>query len=80
MPQQLEHGQTRKVIVYLPAEQSRFLDQEANRLWQKTGKKFSTTELLQVLIEQHRVKMEMRAEKDPNSVAWMYRSMARKTG
>ena len=71
---------TRKVVVHLPLEHARFLDQERNRLQSKVGKPFSTTEIVQLLIAQHKTRMEMRAENNPDSVAWMYRAMAEQTG
>jgi len=72
--------QTRKIVLHLPARQARFLDQELTRLREKTGKRFTITELIQVLVEQHRTRMELKAEADPEGIAWMYRRLAERTG
>lgn len=64
---------TRKVTIHLSAAQAGFIDQERARLFQETGLKFTVSELVRVLIEQHKTRMDIKAEADPESVAWMYR-------
>jgi len=71
---------TRKVIINLPVEHSQFIDQERTRLQELVGKPFSPGEIIQLLIVQHKTRMEMKAEQDPDSVAWMYRALAEQTG
>lgn len=72
--------QTRKVALYLPIEHSRFLDQERVRLEEVTGKPWSPSEIIQLLIVQHKTRMEMKAERDPSSVGWMYRLAMEQAG
>lgn len=59
--------------INLPIEYARFLDQERVRLQEKTGEAFSPSEIVQLLVMQHQTRMQLRAESDPGSVAWMYR-------
>lgn len=62
--------------IRLTRGQSQLIDQEKRRLREKYKIKISDTEFIQILMEQHRLKMKMMATDDPDSVHWFYRQMA----
>ena len=66
----------RRVVLNVTREQASFLEQECKRLERKVGKRFSIGEVVQVLVESHRVKMQMVAEADPENICWMHRWLA----
>lgn len=66
----------RRVALNITRDQASFLEQECKRLEDKIGKRFTVGELIQVLIEQHRVKMQMVSEADPENICWMHRWLA----
>lgn len=69
-------SQPRKVNVYLTREQSQLMDQELLRLRQERGLKVSANEFFQLLLEQHRLKIQMVACEDSDAVSWMHRLLA----
>lgn len=66
----------RKLSYNVTWDQAQFLEQECKRLEDVTGKRFSIGEVIQVLVEQHRVKMQMVADADPENVCWMHKWLA----
>jgi len=66
----------RRIAFNIPSEQAYFLEQECKRLEEVTGRKFTIGEVVQVLIEAHRVKMQMHTEANPHTICWMHRWLA----
>lgn len=73
-------SKTRMLNVWLDIDDARFLDQERVRLQNEIGKPFSAADVIHILIAQHRTKMEMVAESNPDAVAWMYRNITQRAG
>ena len=69
------HDAKRHVSVYLLPSHVEFLTQERKRLQKELGIKVTLNELLQCLVEQHRLRWIAMATHDADSVPWMYRHM-----
>ena len=68
--------QTRKFTVYLTREQGQLIDQERRRLAEEYSVKLSGNEIIQVLIEMHRMRLQtMAAEDAADARWWMYRML-----
>jgi len=67
--------QTRKYSVYLTREQGQLIDQEKRRLAEEYGVKLSGNEIIQVLIEMHRLRLQTMAAEDSDARWWMYRML-----
>lgn len=66
----------RSLLIHLSRGQSQLIDQERQRLKDRYGLRMSGPQIVQALIEQHRLKIKMMATEDPESVHWFYRRMA----
>jgi hypothetical protein len=68
--------QTRKFTVYLTREQAQMIDQERLRLRQEYGVKLSGNEIIQVLIEMHRLRLQVVASEESDARWWMHQMLA----
>jgi len=66
----------RQLVVVVTREQSRFLNQEQQRLKRELNTHVSVTEIVQGMIELHMMRMTQLATEDPESVAWFYKYLA----
>lgn len=66
----------RALVIQLTRGQSQLIDQERQRLKDLYGLRMSGSQIVQTLLEQHRLKIKMMANEDPESVHWFYRRMA----
>lgn len=64
--------QTRKFTVYLTREQAQMIDQERLRLRSEYDVKLSGNEIIQVLIEMHRLRLQVVAEENSDARWWMH--------
>ena len=58
---------------------AQFLEQERRRLKDEHGLVVSLSEVVQGLIEMHKMRMKQLASDDPESVAWFHRYLAEDT-
>ncbi len=54
---------------------ARFLSQEQKRLRTQYGIKLSHSEIVEVLIEQHKLRFMQVGDEDPDSLIWFYRNL-----
>jgi hypothetical protein len=64
-----------KLIIRIGHSHARFLSQEQKRLRTQYGIKLSQGEIVEVLIEQHKLRFIQVAEEDPDSLIWFYRNL-----
>lgn len=67
--------QPHKLVIYITTEQERMIQQERSRLKQEYGLKVSRNELIQLLIEKHRVCLQTLAAETSDVRWWKYQTM-----
>jgi len=68
--------QPKELLVLMTCEQNRLLHQEQLRLRQEYGVRLSLSEVVQVLIEQHRLRLQVVASEDSDARWWMHQVIA----
>lgn len=66
----------RKLVLHITRDQARLLEQERTRLRTKYGLKLSTSDIVQILIEMHRARLQMMATDGQQSMIWFHRYLA----
>jgi hypothetical protein len=64
------------LVVQLTYEQSQLLQQEQLRLQQDYGIRLNASEIVQILIEEHRLRLQVVASEDSDARWWMYQTIA----
>lgn len=72
----MSQNQSRQFAITLTREQGQLIDQEKLRLKREYGVALSANEIIQLLIEMHRLRLQVVASESSDAKWWMYKRLS----